>query len=776
MILINKARDVSEIGGKAYNLLSLNMPDTPPLWVIPKGFFDECKEDSALYVQLETDLEAKLKNDTLYAVRSSAVDEDSEYASFAGVHRSFLNVPKKDVREHIFKVYESAFSENAMSYRRTNGLKTENIGIAVIIQEMVEADISGVAFSINPVTNNPDEVIVSVTEGLGEHLVDGSVSGTTYTVNGENVKHSGKELLTDKQLQGVLKMLRMAEEKLGAFSDVEFSLKGDKVYFLQARPIVAYKGIDPKKRTLLIDNSNIIESYYGVTSPLTFTFAKDVYRDVYTATVKAGKVRRKLIEELKPSLSEMLYRHEGRIYYNMNSWYHVNSIFSSKKTTSRMEGMMGVKSSADGEKRLRLNLFDKVRLGIALVSRLVRLESLSRRFDERFEEIISPYYGKEIHGTNDELKSLFCKIESDIVPEFVIPIVNDCAVMIYFGKLRDKAKKLGISEKELNGYISNRGDVMSVGSATDLVGIIKDIKKDGKLLYDFTDLSPDELLKKYGSNNAISEKIGDYVREYGARVGDELKLETVTMIEDKTMVYGIIKQNLSTSFEQPSYAEVPIPKKIRRSVEKTKKYIKIRERLRIKRTKIYSVVRNIFLAYGKNYCDMGKLDCVDDVFFLTKEEVFSGEGDLRSLVRKRRKQDEENAKKPTFDRVVFYGDRVLAVRSSEGDGELCGIPTGAGKVRAPVRVMHSPTDTLLQGEIILTERTDPGWISLFPRAAGLIVEHGSMLSHSFVVAREMNLPAVVGIEGVVSKIPNGAIVTLDGVRGVLTVEQAEEVR
>jgi len=242
------------------------------------------------------------------------------------------------------------------------------------------------------------------------------------------------------------------------------------------------------------------------------------------------------------------------------------------------------------------------------------------------------------------------------------------------------------------------------------------------------------------------------------------------------MVYGIIKQNLSTSFEQPSYAEVPIPKKIRRSGEKTKKYIKIRERLRIKRTKIYSVVRNIFLAYGKNYCDMGKLDCVDDVFFLTKEEVFSGEGDLRSLVRKRRKQDEENAKKPTFDRVVFYGDRVLAVRSSEGDGELCGIPTGAGKVRAPVRVMHSPTDTLLQGEIILTERTDPGWISLFPRAAGLIVEHGSMLSHSFVVAREMNLPAVVGIEGVVSKIPNGAIVTLDGVRGVLTVEQAEEVR
>ena len=137
----------------------------------------------------------------------------------------------------------------------------------------------------------------------------------------------------------------------------------------------------------------------------------------------------------------------------------------------------------------------------------------------------------------------------------------------------------------------------------------------------------------------------------------------------------------------------------------------------------------------------------------------------------RKLEQEQNRQKPTYDRIVFYGDKVLPVRQTAEGGGLCGIPTGAGVVTARVRLMNSPNDILLPGELILTKRTDPGWIGLFPRAAGLIVEHGSMLSHSFVVAREMNLPAVVGIENVTERISDGALVTLDGVKGIVTVEE-----
>lgn len=770
MILIDKTADISEIGGKAHALLSLGMPNTPPLVVVPASYFEGRISNPSLQSELAAELAHWLKPDRLYAVRSSAIDEDSAAASFAGIHDSFLNVGKNDALEKIEQVFRSAFSKRAMDYRRANDLDVQNIRMAVVIQEMVPAERSGVAFTINPVTDNPDETVICVTKGLGEHLVDGTVSGSTYTVSGKDVKCTGEDILTQKQLSAILAMIRTVAQKTDAFQDVEFAIVGNTVYFLQARPIAAYRGIDPKSRTLLIDNSNIIESYFGVTSPLTYTFVKDVYRDVYTATLKCGKVRPAILRQLEPALAQMLYCHEGKIYYNMNSWYHVNSILPSKKTSSHMEGMMGVKSSTTGFKTLRLNLLDILKIGVILLHKLRNIEALSDRFEQNFNTIVQPYYGHPISGSNEELHALFCSIEGRIVPEFVVPIINDCAVMIYFGRLKEKAKKLGLSKEELNRFISNDGQVKSVGSATGLMEITAMIRANQTLLQDFTDLSPEELLIKYKTGTALSEKLERYRLEFGARVGDELKLETITMIEDETLLYQSVKDNLNVAASKAAHSDAVLPKKLRPLGEKTKKFIQNRERLRLKRTYIYSVVRNIFLAYGRNYCTDGRIDDPRDVFYLTKQEVFSGTGNFRQLIAARKQEAAQNREKPTFDRVVFYGDRVLPVKQSAQQGGLSGIPTGAGTVTARVRLMTSPTDPLLSGEIILTKRTDPGWISLFPRAAGLIVEHGSMLSHSFVVAREMNLPAVVGIENAAQRIPDGALVTLDGVKGVVTIE------
>ncbi len=767
MILVNKATSVEDIGGKAFALLSLNVRNTPPLVVVPSSYFEK---EEKLKEDLKQELKSVLDEKKLYAVRSSAIDEDSGRASFAGIHRSFLKVSAADVYERIQEVYKSAFSDVAIEYRKVNRLDTDNIKIAVIIQEMVDADFAGVAFTVNPVTNNPDEFVIAVTEGLGEKLVDGSVSGSTYTVNGKTVKVDGKNILSKKQLNSILKTLREVVGKTDCFQDIEFALKGNKTYFLQARPITAYKGINPHKRSLLIDNANIIESYFGVTSPLTFSFAKDVYRDVYTATLSYGKIRPGIINALSPSLSEMLYMHEGKIYYNMKNWYHVTSIFPFKNSTSYMENMMGVKSSTDDFKRVKMNLFDVFSLGVAFIGKLRRIDYLSDRFEENFNRIVKPYYGREISGSNNELYRLFKSIENNIVKEFAVPIVNDCAVMIYFGMLRKKAKKLGISPEKLNRYISNRGEVKSVGSASELVKLTERIKADPKMKEDFEKLEVEELAKKYYDDSPISQALKDYMLSFGARVGDELKLETVTMIEDGNMLFRLLKDSLNTGQKAADYDDVVVPKKIAKLAEKTKKFIKNRERLRLKRTYIYSVVRNIFLAYGRNYFAEGRIDSPRDIFYLTKNEVFSGEGDFRALIAARKAEEERNIKKPTYNRVVFYGDTALPILQEKRGGGLLGIPSGNGVVRANVSLMKTAKDPLKQGNIILTERTDPGWITLFPKASGLIVEHGSMLSHSFVVARELNLPAVVGVENATAVIPDGALVTLDGLKGEITVE------
>lgn len=776
MILLDRIADIEEIGGKAYHLFNMQMKNTPQLCVVPSSFFVRLQSDENAFNKLQEELQKTLKEGGMYAVRSSAVDEDSENASFAGVHESYLNIPKNAVLEHVLKVRDSAYSPRAMEYRRMKGLSTkeEDVKIAVIVQEMVAADFAGVAFTINPVTDNPDEIVVSVTKGLGDKLVDGSVNGTTYTLSGGVMKVSGEDILSKKQLKNVKKLIQEIAKKTQNFQDIEFAIKGKTVYFLQARAIAAYAKINPHERTLFIDNANIIESYFGVTSPLTYTFAKDVYRDVYTASLRLGKVREKILYALSPSLSEMLYYHEGKIYYNMRSWYHVNSVFPFKKSSSYMEGMMGVKSSASQIKRVKMNAWDMLKLGGLFVQKLLKIDELSNKFEHNFERIVAPYYGKEIHGTNKELYALFKSIEKDIVKEFAIPVINDCAVMIYFGMLKERAKKMGIAEEELNVYISNQGDVKSAGSAKDLVEIIKIIQADEEMKSDFLDMDAKALVNKYKNGQKISPILENYRLTYGARVRDELKLETVTMIEDESMLYALIKENLGVKISQPSYEEIIVPKRIKKLTDKTKKYIQNRERLRLYRTYVYSVVRNIFLGYGRNYVYAGRLDKAEDIFYLTKNEVFTGVGedgkDFKTLVETRKKEEKENAKKPTYNRVVFFGDKALPVKSCEAGKGLKGIPSGNGIVTAHVSLMDTPDDVLKQGNIILTKRTDPGWIGLFPKASGLIVEHGSMLSHSFVVARELNLPAVVGVEMATALIEDNALVTLDGLKGEVILE------
>ena len=770
MILIDKPTDINEIGGKAFALFNLKIKNTPSLRVVPASFFEQVKKDETQLDQLKKELVKTLKEGGMYAVRSSAIDEDSLDASFAGVHDSFLNIDKNEVFEHIFRVYESAFSARAMAYRNAKGLSSDGIKVAVIIQEMVNADFAGVAFTVNPITDNPDEIVISVTKGLGDKLVDGSVSGSTYVVNGGEVKVTGEDILNKKQLKSLLKMISEVIGKTQSFQDIEFAIKGNKTYFLQARSIAVYKGINPQERTLLIDNANIIESYFGVTSPLTYTFAKDVYRDVYTATLRLGKVREKILDALAPSLSEMLYSYEGKIYYNMKSWYHVNSVFPFRKSASYMENMMGVKSKTGQFKRVKMNLLDILKLGVQFIKKLRKLDELSDTFVENFNRIVQPYYGREITGTNDELFTLFKNIERDVVKEFTIPIINDCAVMIYFGLLKEKAKKYGVSQEELNGYISNQGDVESVGSAVDLIRLVEEIKADEEIEKDFRTLEAEALAEKYREGTKISKQLQEYRLIYGARVRDELKLETVSMIEDERLLYALVKENLSLEMKVSVPQKKVSPQYIKKLAEKTKKYIKNRERLRRYRTYVYSVVRNIFLAYGRNYVKAGRLEDVKDVFYLSKQEVFSGEGDFKAIVKARKAQEKLYQAKPVYNRVAFFGDTALPVKSATSGGGLKGIPSGNGVVKARVSLMNSREDKLEKGNIILTKRTDPGWIGLFPKASGLIVEHGSMLSHSFVVARELNLPAVVGVELATALIEDNALVTLDGLRGEITLE------
>ncbi|HEY5792122.1 MAG TPA: PEP-utilizing enzyme, partial [Chthoniobacterales bacterium] len=211
--------------------------------------------------------------------------------------------------------------------------------------------------------------------------------------------------------------------------------------------------------------------------------------------------------------------------------------------------------------------------------------------------------------------------------------------------------------------------------------------------------------------------------------------------------------------------------------------VRDRENLRFERTRVFGQVRRIFVEIGRRLYAMDVLPEPRDVFYLAAEESLGFiEGasltqDLGRLAGLRKKEFAGHRERPMADRfetrgAVYAGNsfasRLAPAPPPDGD-HVNGIGCCPGIVRGKVRVILDPRNALIHpGEILVAPRTDPGWIMLFPAAAGLLVEHGSLLSHSAIVAREMRIPAVVSISGITSWLKTGDEVELDGSSGRVT--------
>lgn len=767
--------ELTSIGGKAYHLGFAGVKNTPAYFTIPCEFFRDFQKNENKKKLLLAKINSFCKKRELYAVRSSAIDEDSLKHSFAGIHTTKLNVKKEAVMDAVFEVYQSAFTELALEYRRTNQLSLDNIQMAVVVQRMVEnPDYAGVIYTINPKTNDPDEMMISIVNGLGEDLVSGKKDSKDYFLSSNTCK-GDTYFISEKLLIKIKQLADQLQRKYDAFLDIEFAIKGNKAYFLQARPIAPYADLHPSQRTLLLDNSNLIESYYGTTSYLTRSFAKSIYQGVYTKTLEAGHVRKKIINSLEDTLQNMLYDYEGKLYYNLNSWYRLTSIFPIKSSTTYMEQMMGVSSGTNQYKKVKLNWLDMVKIGVCFIHRLRKMEEYSNAFIEKFNKVVLPYYGHSLEGTTEEMIELYHRIEREILSDFATPIMNDCAVMFYNGRLNKKIKKKykGSELEIFSSCIASGGTMESAKLCEEYNHIVEVIRADSSLSSDFSSYSAEELYQKYHhTKSEISELIRNYILHFGSRVMNELKLETITMIENPTLLYRQLKDGIAAPMENKFVNQTQeIPRNLRRLAAKTRYYIVNRERLRLKRTYIFSLVRNIFLAIGRNWQKENKITEVTDIFYLTKEEIFQDVSLPKELISRRKEEMQRFDQCPYYYRISFYPERVVPVeRSFTADG-LKGVSNGKSIVKGKVSIMNRVSDPFTPGNIIVASRTDPGWISLFPLAKGLIVEHGSMLSHSFVVAREMGLPAIVGIPNITSILQNGDVVTLDSVSGVVQIEK-----
>lgn len=781
------------------------------------------------------------------AVRSSAADEDGAQHSFAGQFESYLFVPPAQVPETVAAVWRSAFSERLLTYRRTHGLPPASHPPAVLIQRMVNASRSGVAFSADPVTGQRGVAVVAASYGLGTSLVSGEQAADTHQVDREGriLKHviaekrfahhpapgragglqrvevptqdAHRPALTDDEVRSVAALARQAGHHFGCPQDIEWAIEGGCLYLLQARPITALSEVvDPDGALCLWDNSNIAESYAGVTTPLTFSFARRAYEEVYRQFCRLMRVPAARITAHHDTFPRMLGLIRGRVYYNLLSWYRVLALLPGYALNRGfMEQMMGVRERLP-ESLLpigrttawRDRLMDGIRLLVTLAVLVLNLCRLSRRiadFHRRLDAAIAPAHPSLEEMRPDELAASYRHLERQLLTRWDAPLVNDFFAMIFFGILRRLSDRWCGGPGALhNDLLYGEGGMISAEPARHMRELAEIAATTPTLVTHLCDGSMDDMQEEMGHAPLFAARYRDYLEQFGERCLGELKLESLTLHDDPfplLRAVGHLARQLAPPDRKPHLTPDTTPRTdaerllhttlagrpVRRLVfrwvlRQARMRIRDRENLRFERTRLFGRVRRIFLEFGRRFFALGVLDAPRDIFFLEVEEILGfveGTGTsthLKALVALRESEYESYRRsEPPPDRFETRGVAALGLIRCDGatlppaNGETrTGLGCGAGIVRGPVRVVTDPRHARLQeGEILVAERTDPGWVILFPAAAGLLVERGSLLSHSAIVAREMGIPAIVSVADLTHWLKDGDWVELDGASGVV---------
>lgn len=857
------------VGGKAKNLLKLGQLNLPvPKWIVlPADYLAEVFKDVASIENANdllkaidvykfpsfslTQIETTFPDTTYFAVRSSAIDEDGRQHSFAGQFESYLYVRKEDIFARIKDVWRSLFSERILAYRTLNNLGL-GLGIGVIIQEMIDADVSGVAFGMNPISGNRKEKLISGVFGVGEGLVSGYLDADNFivhkkgTIDRQIVRKKEKFILNPAgkggvmkldvprihqndqsipdahlhQLDSILDQLRM---EYNLFLDVEFAVKNDLLFILQARPITSLDKVpDLTADYVLWDNSNIIESYPGVTTPLTFSFISQSYEGAYKLFCSFLGVSEDSIRRNGRVFANTLGLINGRVYYNLKSWYHMLAMLPGYSINARfMERMMGVKEQFDVPKSYQLSTGDAWRsmlwMALQMYRRFKSLPQKRTEFKALLDATIAKYKQIDFQRKNaNELMQLYLYFERKLLNQWKAPLLNDFFAMIWFGLLQKRTEDYtnGQHPNIHNDLLCGSADIISTQPIHRSIAIATFVQEVDYLRAIFESEDPENIWQivqhdSRDESERLLVQIRQYLADFGERCVGELKLETISYSQDPPKFVQIIKSyveaSITTANTNNNVEEVlrsnaeekmkgvlrrkPLKKWLfRKTLKKTRELVSARENLRYERTRAFGVVRELFTHIGKRFYEEDILEFERDVFYLTKDEIFayiegrSVNQDLKSLVAVRKDEFELFRRMdPPSERIATYGavyqsnDFFSNSKNEPIEGDLKGIGCCPGQVRAQVRIVLNPSETkTLNGDILVTSSTDPGWVTLFPSAGGILVERGSLLSHSAIVSREMGIPCIVGVTGLLRTLKTGDWVEMDGNTGEIKILDTQE--
>ncbi|WP_088229578.1 phosphoenolpyruvate synthase [Bacillus cereus] len=756
-----------------------------------------------------------------YAVRSSATAEDLPHASFAGQQDTYLNVIGKEaILQHIKKCWASLFTDRAVIYRMQNGFDHSQVSISVVVQRMVFPEASGILFTADPITSSRKVLSIDASFGLGEALVSGLVSADNYKVKEGEIagkmiatkkiamygrKEGGIETkqiasnqqtvqtLTDQQILQLARIGRQIEAYFGCPQDIEWCLANDTIYIVQSRPITTLYPIPEAN-----DGENHVYISVGhqqmmtdAMKPLGLSFflltthapmRKAGGRLFVDATQKLASPASRdfLINTL--GKSDPLVRDALTTVIERDNFITLLPDDEKGKSGSKSVPPTSSQPEIENDPAIVMDLIKNNQASIEELKRNIQMKSGSAVFDFILEDM------------KQQLQKILFSPQSTAV---IIAGMNASSWINEKMEqwLGEKNAADTLSQSVQNNITSEMGLALM-----DVADVIRPYPKVIAYLQHVNDSSfLDELVQFEGGEKA-RDAMNDFLNKYGMRCSGEIDITKTRWSEQPITIIPMILNNIrdfeagaskrkfEEGLQEATEKEEELVDRLqhlpdgKQKVEETKRMIRnIRNFIGYREYPKYGMINRYFiykqalLKEAEQLVQSGVIHEVDDIYYLTFEELHEvvRTNKLDYELIHKQKNDYKLYEKLTPPRVMTSDGEIITgkyKRENLPADAIVGLPVSSGVIEGRARVILNMEDANLEeGDILVTAFTDPGWTPLFVSIKGLVTEVGGLMTHGAVIAREYGLPAVVGVENATKLIKDGQRIRVHGTEGYIEI-------
>lgn len=746
-------------GRKAENLSFLlrNRFHVPSGWVVTwDAFADFQLHGSRILDVLHHELEAVISPGQTYAVRSSASVEDDGRCSFAGQFRSFLDIQGLPaVLECIQAVWRSADSAEFQAYQQQHSVSAESVQMAVIIQEMVRAKVSGVAFSKSPLTGL-SETIIEAGAGNGEEQQAARQDPERWVSKwGSWLEKADHGLISESLAQDIVSQTGRIAKKFGKPVDIEWAYDGQNLYLLQARPIT-------RLDIPVYSNRIAREMLPGLIKPLVWSVNTRLINQTWVGILARLTGDRSFNPD---SLTGHFYY---RAYFNMSVFGRVFERLG--MPAEALELLFGLEREGPEKPHMQPGMVILLRMP-RLIGFLFSLLRLEHRLEPLLRRKMAEYKSLENRmpqeHTPREWLDLAEQIHEATRPVAYFNIMIPMLGMMVHRVLTGQLSKLGHDARDVA--------LAGVEAALDQYSPHRHLQRLQRK-YGIPDAgrSPDTAI-------AIEADLARFMERFGHFSDSGNDCSSIPWRETPDLIRQmILKPPSEQKTDRPSVAfedlKLPLSKQglVRHVYQWASRFAVYREAISSLYTYGYGQYRRCFVGLGNALVFKGVLAHHEDVFYLYRHELLDlidrEDWASRAELVRARKADIDQVRDAVVPDTIF-GQVQPPVGSAIGN-TLKGVATSLGHYTGPARILQglSETDRLQSGDVLVIPYSDVGWTPLFARAGAVVAESGGILSHSSIVAREYRIPAVVSVPGA-CRIPDGARVTVNGFSGEVLIEE-----